>query len=192
MLLRRCLLARLVHVPRNGSFSTASTSTGEKIIFKREDSLENNVEYNSLPTHPPRPSFATFKNPLQPMSQTVVFDGAPDDPYKPSSTPLYQTSTFEQPDALSFGKYDYTRSGNPTRTALEKHVALLEGARAGFAFTSGMSALASMTRLLDHGSEMLVCNDVYGGMFLLSANHIRENLLHWLGMARELGRNRDG
>ena len=179
MLLRRCLLARLVHVPRNGSFSTASTSTGEKIIFKREDSLENNVEYNSLPTHPPRPSFANFKNPLQPMSQTVVFDGAPDDPYKPSSTPLYQTSTFEQPDALSFGKYDYTRSGNPTRTALEKHVALLEGARAGFAFTSGMSALASMTRLLDHGSEMLVCNDVYGGMWrLLNKVTNRQGISH--------------
>jgi cystathionine beta-lyase/cystathionine gamma-synthase len=145
--------------------TTATKSSSEKkIIFKRE---ESNPDYNAIPTYPPRPSFETFHNPLKPLSRTVVFDGAPDDPYKPSSTPLYQTSTFQQPDATSFGKYDYTRSGNPTRTALEKQVAMLEGARAGFAFTSGMAALASMTRLLNNGEEMLVCNDVYGGMWRL-------------------------
>ena len=127
MFLRHCrrLLNKRHHFSTTASASSSSSST-EKIIFKRdEDSIEDGINYNELPTHPPRPSFASFENPLHPLSQTVVFDGAPDDPYKPSSTPLYQTSTFQQPDAMSFGKYDYTRSGNPTRTAIEKQVALL-------------------------------------------------------------------
>jgi cystathionine beta-lyase len=124
-------------------------------------------DYNDLPTFPPRPRFDSFTNPLHPLSQTVVFDGCPEDPHRPSSTPLYQTSTFQQPAADTFGAYDYTRSGNPTRTALEKHVAMLEGARAGFAFTSGMSALSALTRLLEAGDEMLLCDDIYGGMYRL-------------------------
>ena len=61
-------------------------------------------------------------------SQMVVFDGCPDDRHHPSSMPIYQTSTFVQPSSTEYGSYDYTRSGNPTRTALEKQVALLEGA----------------------------------------------------------------
>jgi cystathionine beta-lyase/cystathionine gamma-synthase len=51
-----------------------------------------------------------------------------DDPYMASNTPIYQTATFGQPTATTFGPYDYTRSGNPTRTVLEKQMAALEGA----------------------------------------------------------------
>jgi len=51
-----------------------------------------------------------------------------DDPYMASNTPIYQTATFGQPSATTFGPYDYTRSGNPTRTVLEKQMAALEGA----------------------------------------------------------------
>jgi cystathionine beta-lyase len=61
-----------------------------------------------------------------------------------------------------------TRSGNPTRTALEKQVALLEGAKASFAFTSGMAALGSVTRILTPGDEMMIGNDIYGGMHRLA------------------------
>jgi cysteine-S-conjugate beta-lyase len=145
------------------TFASKQSSPSKKIVYKREDS----ESYNKIPTYPPRPSFEGFQNPLKPLSQTVVYDGAPDDPYKPSSTPLYQTSTFQQPSATSFGKYDYSRSGNPTRTALEKQVAMLEGARAGFAFTSGMAALTSMTRLLENGEEILASADLYGGAWRL-------------------------
>ena len=67
----------------------------------------------------------------------------------------------------SYGSYDYSRSGNPTRTALEKHVAMLEAAHAAFAFSSGMAALNSVTRLLSSGDEMLVGSDIYGGMYRL-------------------------
>lgn len=114
----------------------------------------SSASYEDLPTYPPRPSFKDFHNALQPDSQVVVFDGCPDDPYQPSSTPLYQTATFRAPEADAFGPYDYTRSGNPTRTALEKHVAMLDRATATFAFTSGMAALSQVVRLAS-GGEIL-------------------------------------
>ncbi|CAD7971202.1 unnamed protein product [Amoebophrya sp. A120] len=123
------------------------------------------TNYESIPTYPPRPNFKDFKNILKPDSQVVVFDGCPDDPYKPSSTPLYQTATFKAPTADSFGEYDYTRSGNPTRTALEKHAALLEKATATFAFTSGMAALAQVVRLVGKDGVIFCGNDIYGGMY---------------------------
>jgi len=97
----------------------------------------------------------------------VVFEGAPHDPHKPASVPIYQTATFAQPSASEFGAYDYTRSGNPTRTALEKQVAMLEGAHAVFSFGSGMAALAAVTRLLKAGDELIVGEDIYGGMHRL-------------------------
>lgn len=124
-------------------------------------------EYDDLPTFPIRPSFADFKNSLHAASECVVFDGCPEDPYHPSNTPIYQTATFVQPSASAFGPYDYTRSGNPTRTALEKHVAMLEQAAAAFAFASGMAALHTVTRLLKAGDEILANEDIYGGMHRL-------------------------
>lgn len=123
--------------------------------------------YDDLPTFPLRPNFAGFQNSLHPASECVVFDGCPEDPYHPSNTPIYQTSTFVQPSCSEFGAYDYTRSGNPTRTALEKHVALLEQAAAAFAFASGMAALHTVMRLLKSGDEILCNEDIYGGMHRL-------------------------
>ena len=58
-------------------------------------------------------------------SRLVSFDPAPGDRYRPVATPIYQTATFEQECADEFGEYDYSRSGNPTRTVLEKHLAIL-------------------------------------------------------------------
>ena len=123
--------------------------------------------YGDLPTFPTRPSYREHNSSLQLSTQCVVFEGAPDDPHKPSSVPIYQTATFVQPSATEFGAYDYTRSGNPTRTALEKQVAMLEGAHAAFAFGSGMAALVAVTRLLKAGDELLVGDDIYGGMHRL-------------------------
>ncbi len=131
----------------------------------RYDALS--ADYNNLPTYPTRPSYKEFHSKLKPSTQCVVFEGAPRDPHKPSSVPIYQTATFVQPSSTEFGAYDYTRSGNPTRTALEKQVAMLEGAHAAFAFTSGMAALAAVTRLLKAGDELLVGDDIYGGMHRL-------------------------
>ena len=125
------------------------------------------TDRDELPTYPSRPSYKEFHSALSQDTMCVVFEGAPHDPHKPASVPIYQTATFVQPSASEFGSYDYTRSGNPTRTALEKHVAMLEGAHTAFAFGSGMAALAAVTRLLRAGDELLVGEDIYGGMHRL-------------------------
>ena len=85
------------------------------------------------------------------------------DPFHASSPPLYQTATFAQPTSTTFGEYDYTRSGNPTRTQLEAVMADLEGADRSFAFTSGMGALAVAMRLVPSGGHIVTGDDIYGG-----------------------------
>lgn len=143
--------------------NNTSTDHPEDVTF------DNPANNNTIPTFPLRPSFRDFQNQLRRESQVVVFDGCPNDPYHPSSMPIYQTSTFVQPSAVKFGSYDYTRSGNPTRTALEKHVALLENAHAAFAFTSGMAALNTLTNtFLVSGDHFLIGSDIYGGMHRLA------------------------
>jgi cystathionine beta-lyase len=93
----------------------------------------------------------------------VHFDASPGDAIRPMATPIYQTATFEQEHADSFGKYDYSRSGNPTRRVLEDHVAALENGTRGFAFSSGMAAIANVTHILKAGDEILADWDLYGG-----------------------------
>ncbi len=81
------------------------------------------------------------------------------------SVPVCQTSTFAQKSLDHFGKYDYARSGNPTREALETVIADLEGGNAAFAFGSGMAAISSTLLLFKPGDHLVVCEDVYGGAF---------------------------
>ncbi|KAL4607552.1 hypothetical protein ACB092_09G183300 [Castanea dentata] len=85
------------------------------------------------------------------------------DPYEAMSTPLYQTATFKQPSATENGPYDYTRSGNPTRDALESLLAKLDKADRAFCFTSGMAALAAVSHLVGTGEEIVAGDDLYGG-----------------------------
>jgi cystathionine beta-lyase len=93
------------------------------------------------------------------------FNPCEDDPHGSTSMPIYQTATFKQPGATDFGKYDYTRSGNPTRDALQKQIAALEGVEdaATFCFTSGMAALAAVVKLAKSGDEIIANDDSYGG-----------------------------
>jgi cystathionine beta-lyase len=100
-------------------------------------------------------------------SQLVNFNACPSDPFRPVATPIYQTATFEQEHADEFGRYDYSRSGNPTRTVLEEQLARLENAERAFAFASGLAAISSVTRLLSAGDEILACDDLYGGTYRL-------------------------
>lgn len=81
------------------------------------------------------------------------------------SIPIYQTSTYRQESVDHFGKYDYARSDNPTREALEETIALLEGGTRGFAYASGMAAISSALLLFSPGDHLVVCEDVYGGTF---------------------------
>ncbi|MDN9008601.1 aminotransferase class I/II-fold pyridoxal phosphate-dependent enzyme [Brevibacillus laterosporus] len=82
-----------------------------------------------------------------------------------SSIPIYQASTFHQKDIDQPGTYDYARSGNPTRQALEETIAALEGGERGFAFSSGMAAISSVFLLFSSGDHLIVAEDVYGGTF---------------------------
>lgn len=82
-----------------------------------------------------------------------------------SSVPIYQASTFHQFDWDDSPEFDYARSGNPTREALEKTIAELEGAFRGFAFASGMAAITSVFLTLPTGSHIVACEDIYGGTF---------------------------
>jgi cystathionine gamma-lyase len=82
-------------------------------------------------------------------------------------TPIYQTSTYVQ-EALGQNKgYEYARGRNPTREALERNVAALEGVRYGFAFSSGMGAIDSIMKLFSAGDHFVVGENVYGGTFRL-------------------------
>lgn len=89
--------------------------------------------------------------------------GRGDDAYGAIVPPIYQTATFEQPSAGEFGEYDYTRSGNPTRTLVEQQLADLEDAQYACAFASGMAALTSLTRIVKSGEEIIAGDDLYGG-----------------------------
>jgi cystathionine gamma-lyase/cystathionine beta-lyase/cystathionine gamma-lyase/homocysteine desulfhydrase len=82
-------------------------------------------------------------------------------------TPIYQTSTYAY-EGLGRGKgYDYARTINPTRSALEENLAVLEGGRAAYAFASGMAAINTLMTLLKSGDHVVVGNNVYGGTYRL-------------------------
>src|SRR5574338_476070 len=76
--------------------------------------------------------------------------------------PIYQTSTYVQDKLGQHKGYEYSRTGNPTRTALETCVASLEEARFGLAFASGMGAETTIMYLFKPGDHVVVSNDVYG------------------------------
>ncbi len=82
-------------------------------------------------------------------------------------TPIYQTSTYAQPDVAQHKGYEYSRTDNPTRTALHKALAALEGGQHALAFASGMAAIDTLLRLVKPGEHVLCGNDVYGGTFRL-------------------------
>ncbi|HRU97514.1 MAG TPA: aminotransferase class I/II-fold pyridoxal phosphate-dependent enzyme [Ruminococcus sp.] len=81
--------------------------------------------------------------------------------------PIYQTSTYKQDGLGKMRGYEYSRTGNPTREALESLIAELEGGVAGFAFGSGMAALTAVLSLLHSGDRVLISSNVYGGTFRL-------------------------
>jgi cystathionine beta-lyase len=81
------------------------------------------------------------------------------------NTPIYQTSTYMQDGLGQHRGYEYSRTGNPTRAALEALIAELENGAAGFAFASGMAATTAVLSLLQSGDQVVISNNVYGGTF---------------------------
>lgn len=78
-------------------------------------------------------------------------------------TPIFQTSTYAQEEPGKPKVWDYSRGGNPTRAALEESLAAIEGAKHGFAWSSGLAATQAVVQLLEPGSHVLVSEDGYGG-----------------------------
>ena len=83
------------------------------------------------------------------------------------AVPIFQTSTFAQPRVGEHTGYEYARTGNPTRTALQTALAALEGTEAAVCFASGLAASDAVLRLLAPGDEVLIANDAYGGTWRL-------------------------
>ena len=79
------------------------------------------------------------------------------------TVPIYQTATFRHPGLGQSTGYDYSRSGNPTRQTLEDGIALLDGGSRGFAYSSGMAAIANLLHLFKSGDHLVVTEDLYGG-----------------------------
>jgi cystathionine beta-lyase/cystathionine gamma-synthase len=82
-------------------------------------------------------------------------------------TPIYQTSTYVQDELGKHKGYEYGRTHNPTRMAVERNIAAIEGGKAGFAFASGMAAIGAIATLLKAGDHVVVSDNTYGGTFRL-------------------------
>jgi len=108
--------------------------------------MKENIRFDTLAIH--------GGNPIDPSTGSVV-------------TPIYQTSTFKQSKIGEHKGFEYARTGNPTRQALETTLAALEMGSHGFAFSSGMAAIDSVLRLLKPGDHVLAINDLYGGTYRL-------------------------
>ena len=97
------------------------------------------------------------------QTDTIHAGVAPDKAYGAIMTPIYQSSTFVFEDIGKTRGFDYTRSGNPTRKALEDSLAALEGCSFAVAVTTGMAAIASVMHLFSNGDEIICTDDCYGG-----------------------------
>lgn len=100
-------------------------------------------------------------------SKTIHGGQEPDKAYGAVMPPIYQTSTYAQSTPGGHKGYEYSRSANPTRTALERSLASIENGRYGLAFASGLSAIDAVVKLLKPGDEVISTNDLYGGSYRL-------------------------
>lgn len=108
------------------------------------------------------------------LTELVQFDPCPGDIHRANSTPIYQTATFAQESLDHFGQYDYSRSGNPTRTVAENFIAKLERGTHGFLFNSGMSAINTVLGLLKAGDHIIAGDDLYGGTHRLLSERLTQ------------------
>lgn len=125
---------------------------------------------------------STTRIKYRPATELVYIDNSdgkgPKDNYNAASMPIYQTATFKQSSSTQMGEYDYSRSGNPTRSHVENHLAKIMSAKRAYAVNSGMTALDVITRLVKSGEEVIAGNDLYGGTnrllsFLATHNNVK-------------------
>ncbi|MDR1471913.1 MAG: PLP-dependent aspartate aminotransferase family protein [Synergistaceae bacterium] len=113
--------------------------------------------------------------------ETLLVHGARcgDDLSGSLTVPIYQTTTYRQGELGVEPPYDYSRSVNPTRRALERQIAVMEEGRHGFAFSSGMAAITALFFLFESGDEILIPKDLYGGTFRLLDSHLKSFGVSW-------------
>ncbi|MGB5818577.1 MAG: cystathionine gamma-synthase [Saonia sp.] len=107
------------------------------------------------------------KKKLKFNSKTIHGGQRPDKAYGSVMPPIYQTSTYAQTTPGGHQGYEYSRSANPTRTALENSLASIENGNYGLAFASGLAAIDAVIKLLEPGDEVVSTNDLYGGSYRL-------------------------
>ena len=112
---------------------------------------------------PPSPAPSSPSSGKQYALATELVYTEHSDQYNASSMPLYQTATFKQTSGSGGGEFDYTRSGNPTRSHLEKHLAKIMRANRALVVSSGMGAMDVISRMLRPGDEVVAGDDLYGG-----------------------------
>src|ERR1700745_1995135 len=113
----------------------------------------------------------TVEGDKQRFATRVIHGGQSPDPMTGAvMPPIYATSTYVQSSPGVHKGYDYSRTRNPTRDALQAAVANLDGGSAAFAFASGMAATATVLELLDSGSHIVAMHDLYGGSYRLFEN----------------------
>ncbi|MEK6153065.1 cystathionine gamma-synthase [Flavobacteriaceae bacterium 3-367] len=117
-------------------------------------------------------------------SRTIHGGQEPDKAYGSVMPPIYQTSTYAQTTPGGHQGYEYSRSGNPTRTALENSLASIENGNYGLAFASGLSAIDAVIKLLEPGDEVVSTNDLYGGSYRLFRQVYEKYgiVFHFIGM----------
>lgn len=100
--------------------------------------------------------------------------------------PIYQTSTYAQTSPGEHRGYEYSRTGNPTRTALENALASIENGNYGLAFASGLASIDAVMKLLKPGDEVISTNDLYGGTFRLFSTIFKKFGInfHFIGMEK--------
>lgn len=107
------------------------------------------------------------KKQLKFNSKTIHGGQKPDEAYGAVMPPIYQTSTYAQTTPGGHKGYEYSRSANPTRTALENSLASIENGNYGLAFASGLAAIDAVIKLLNPGDDVVTTNDLYGGSYRL-------------------------
>ncbi|KAK6193363.1 hypothetical protein LQW54_012535 [Pestalotiopsis sp. IQ-011] len=142
----------------NGASSSGSND-GTKPVNKAVAKVD--LDGHNLPPSP-APSSPSAGRRRYALATELVYTETKDQ-YGASSIPIYQSATFKQTSAGGGEEYDYTRSGNPTRTHLERHMAKIMNATRALAVGSGMGALDVITRILRPGDEVITGDDLYGG-----------------------------
>lgn len=141
--------------------STPSANSSPSLPATNKAFARLDIDGHNLPPSP-APSSPHAGRRRYALATELVYTETKDQ-YGSSSIPIYQSATFKQTSSNGGNEYDYTRSGNPTRTHLERHMAKIMNATRALAVGSGMGALDVITRLLKPGDEVITGDDLYGG-----------------------------